>query len=220
MDREKSRFLQTIQRFTRLFASGVIVIGLLVLIGWYSKLMFLTRFSINEVPMAPSTAYVFVCLAVGLWFYLRPQKTAINRNAAIASAPIVICLSCLIVITNILKHYANWEHAFIKIPETHLNMPTGHMSLVTALLFLISGFALLFLQSNWKTVQTLISNALKYSDSKRSLEITVEDKIRLFTPSGIPAKELHKSIWIKFGMSFTASPHPQTKTVKELDLAW
>jgi len=153
---ERSKYNHTIisELFTRLFALLVIIIGLLVLIGWFSELMLLTRFSNNEVPMAPSTAYVFICLAVGLWFYLRPQKRAINRNAAIASAVIVICLSFLIVITNILKYYANWEHVFIKIPETQLSMQLGHMSLVTAILFIISGFALLFLQSNRKIVKT------------------------------------------------------------------
>ena len=146
MDMGKSKFNHTIVsvRFSRLFISVVIGIGLIVLFGWFSKLMFLTRFSINEVPMAPSTAYVFIFMAVGLWFYLRSQKIAINRNAAITSAVIVICLSCLLVITNILEHYANWEHVFITIPETQLSMQLGHMSLVTAILFIISGFALLF----------------------------------------------------------------------------
>jgi PAS domain S-box-containing protein len=156
MDMEKSKFRHTIvsERFTILFASGVILIGLFVLIGWFSRLMFLTRFSVNEVPMAPSTAYVFIFMAAGLWFYLRPQKIALNRIAAIASAVIAICLSCLIVVTNILKYYGNWEHTFINIPETHLNMQLGHMSLVTAILFIISGFALLFLLSNRKIVKT------------------------------------------------------------------
>jgi PAS domain S-box-containing protein len=156
MNLKKSKFSHTIvsERFTRLFALLIIVIGLVVLLGWYSGLMFLTRFSVNEVPMAPSTAYVFIFLAVGLWFYLRPQKIAINRNTAIASAVIVICLSCLLIITTIFKYYANWEHAFIKLPETHLSMKIGHMSLVTALLFIISGFAFLFLLSNRKIIKT------------------------------------------------------------------
>ena len=153
---KKSKFTPTIvsEQFTKFFALLVIVVGLLVLIGWYGNLMFLTRFSINEVPMAPSTAYFFICLAAGLWSYHRQQKTAINRNAAITSAVIVICLSCLIVVTNSLKYYANWEHAFIKIPETQLSIQLGHMSLVTALLFIISGFAWLFLLSNRKIVKT------------------------------------------------------------------
>jgi len=153
---EKSKFSHSIvsERVTRFFALAVIVIGLLVLIGWYSKLMFLTRFSINEVPMAPSTAYLFIILAVGIWFCLRPQKIAINRNAAIFCTIIVICLSCLLVITNIYSYYGNWEHVFINLPKTHLSMLLGHMSLVTALLFIISGFALLFLLSNRKIVKT------------------------------------------------------------------
>ena len=153
---EKSKHTPTIvsERFTRLFALPIIGIGLIVLIGWFSSLMFLTRFSITEVAMAPSTAYLFITLAVGIWFYTRPKKIAINRNVALASAGIVICLSCLLVITNIIKYYANWEHVFITIPETQLSMPLGHMSLVTAVLFIISGFAFLFLQSNRKIVKT------------------------------------------------------------------
>ncbi len=156
MDMIKSKFTHSVvsEKFTRLSAIVVIVIGVLVLIGWYSKMMFLTRFSINEVPMAPSTAYVFIFIAAGLWFYLRPQKIVINRNAAIASAVITIGLSLLIIVTNILKYYGNWEHSFVTIPDTQLSMQLGHMSLVTAILFFISGFALLFLLSNRKIVKT------------------------------------------------------------------
>ncbi|MBT3207904.1 MAG: PAS domain-containing protein [Bacteroidetes bacterium] len=154
---EKYKFTHTIvsHRFTRLFASMLIVIGLIVLMGWFSRLMFLTRFSINEVPMAPSTAYVFICLAVGIWFYVRPQKIAINRYAVIVSAVLVVCLSCLLLISNKLEYFANLEHAFIEIPETHLSMQLGHMSLVTLLLFIISGLAVLFLQSNRKIFKTI-----------------------------------------------------------------
>jgi len=71
--------------------------------------------------------------------------------------------------------------------------------------------------------ENIISNALKYADSKRALEITVEAKkttIRLFTPLGIPVKELHKNIWKKFGISFTASTRAQVKLAKVLALAW
>jgi len=141
------------ERFTGLAALLVIVIGVIVLIGWYGKLMFLTRFSINEVPMAPSTAYIFIFMAAGLWFYHRQQKIPIIRNGAIASALIAICLSCLLVLTNLFEYYSNWEHAFITIPDTQLNMQLGHMSLVTAILFIISGFALLFVLSSRKMVK-------------------------------------------------------------------
>ena len=141
------------ERFANFFALLVILIGLLVLIGWYFNLMFLTRFSINEVPMAPSTAYVFIFFATGLLFNLRPTQKTKNRNIAITSAVIVISLSCLIVVSNILKYHAIWEHLFIKISETHLNMRIGHMSFVTAFLFIISGSAWLFLLSNHKTVK-------------------------------------------------------------------
>ncbi len=154
MKKSKSNHTIVSERFTRLFAAVVVVIGIIVLIGWFSGLMFLTRFTSNEVAMAPSTAYAFIGLAVGICFYLRPQKTAINRNVSIASAVMVICLSFLLVITNIFKYYANWEHLYIKIPETQLSMQLGHMSLITAILFIISGFAFLFLLSNRKIVKT------------------------------------------------------------------
>lgn len=143
------------RRFTRIFALLVILIGLFVLIGWYGRLMFLTRFSINEVPMPLSTAYVFVSLTVGLWCYLRPQKVAINRIVAIVSALIVLSLSSLFVMTNIFEYYSHWEHAFIDLPHTHLDMQIGHMSLVSAIMFHISGLALLLLRSKRKIVKAL-----------------------------------------------------------------
>jgi hypothetical protein len=96
-------------KFARYFTLSVILMGLVVLVGWFSGLMFLTRVSAHEVPMAPSTAYVFIGLALGLWFYLRSQKLAINRKATILSAIVVICFSCLIIITNIFEYYSNWE---------------------------------------------------------------------------------------------------------------
>ena len=143
------------ERFASLFSFPVIVIGLIVLIGWFNGLMFLTRFSINEVPMAPSTAYVFIFIAIGLWFYLRPQNIAINRNTAIISTIMAICISSLFVITNILNYYPDWEHLFITIPETQLSMKLGHMSLVTGILFIISGFALFLLQSKQNIMKTI-----------------------------------------------------------------
>lgn len=154
MEKYKSTYTIISPRFTRLFASVVILIGSVVLIGWFGKLMFLTRFSINEVPMAPSTAYVFIFIAIGLWFYLRPQNIAINRNTAIISTTMAICISFLLVTTNILNYYSDWEHLFITIPETQLSMKLGHMSLVTGILFIISGFALLCLQSKRNITKT------------------------------------------------------------------
>lgn len=141
-------------RGSRVFTSLVILIALISLFGWYSNSLFLTRFSSDEVPMVLSTTYIFLCLAVGLWFYIRPQKKTVNRFIVIASAVIVIGLSCLLVITNLFNYYSNWEYLFINISGNNLGPQPGNMSIVTAILFLISGLSLLFLQSGRKIFKT------------------------------------------------------------------
>jgi len=145
------------RRLTMIVASLFAGICLIVLFGWYSGLMFLTRFSPEEVSMAPSTAYAFIGLAAGLWFCLRPKNVILNRRVAISCAAAVICSTFGLFVTNIFKYYSEWEYVFVRVPETHLGFPLGHMSLVTALLFIFSGFALLFLQSERKTVRNYSS---------------------------------------------------------------
>ncbi len=81
MKKSKSSYTIVSELFTKLFASEVIVISMLVLIGWYAGLMFLTKFSISEVPIAPSIACVFIFLGINLHFYFRPQEITINRIA-------------------------------------------------------------------------------------------------------------------------------------------
>jgi len=147
------------ERYTMIFSFFVTVISLTVLIGWGTGWMFLTRFTINEVAMAPSTAWVFMILAFSSFFYLRSSSAQFSRKAAFSSSIAVICLSVLFLITNIFQYYPNWEHAFCDIDKIQTGVWLGHMSMVTAILFIFCGLALLFQYSKsklFKDVSTII----------------------------------------------------------------
>ena len=130
-------------RGTIFFAALIIILCLLVFTGWISGWMFLTRIADDEVPMALSTAFTFIILSAGLWFHDSQRSRYIMPAAAI----IVIGLSGFLFLLRLSEYYPEWEHLYIGIQDPLFKFKLAHMSIVTAGLFLISGFAMLFLQS-------------------------------------------------------------------------
>ena len=142
-------------RVTVFFAASGIIISLAVFAGWLNEWMFLTRVTADEVPMAPSTAFTFIILNLGLWFYIRYRALQTSRNLTLPAVIIVIGLSGLLFLLRLLGYCPAWEHFFIKLPDHIFRFQLAHMSIVTAGLFLISGFAMLFLQSRRKLFNNL-----------------------------------------------------------------
>ena len=130
-------------RATVFFAALLIILCLLVFTGWISGWMFLTRFAADEVPMAPITALTFIILSAGLWFHISQRSRCIMPAAAIT----VIGLSVLLLLLRLSGCYPEWEHLFFGTQDPQFKFKLAHMSMVTAGLFIISGFAMLFLQS-------------------------------------------------------------------------
>lgn len=142
-------------RSTVFFAALVIVTCLVVFAGWINGWMFLARIEADEVPMAPSTALTFIILSAGLWFYIRSQISQASRYIMPAAAITVIGLSGLFFLLRLSEYYPEWEHFYIGTQYPLLKFKLAHMSIVTAGLFLISGFAMLFLQSTRKLLKHL-----------------------------------------------------------------
>jgi len=61
-------------RYTIGFALLTILISIMVIIGYVDQLMYLTSFGISNVPMAPSTAGIFILMGLGLMGHLYPQN--------------------------------------------------------------------------------------------------------------------------------------------------
>ncbi len=154
---DKTKIISAIisARAAKFFAALVIVACLVVFAGWINDWMFLTRITDTEVPMAPSTVFTFIILSSGLWFYIRSETLPTSRYLALSAAITVIVLSVSILLMRLFGYTPEWEHLFIKTPETRLGFQLAHMSIVTAASFSISGFAMLFLQSGRKSFKNL-----------------------------------------------------------------
>lgn len=130
-------------RCASFFAAFIIVISLLVFTGWINGWLFLTRLADDEVPMAPSTAIIFIILSAGLWFHVSQRSRYVMPAAAIT----IIGLSVLFLLLRLSGYYPEWEHLYLGTQDQQLRFKLAHMSRFTAGLFIISGCAMLFLQS-------------------------------------------------------------------------
>lgn len=121
----------------RLFPVLVASLGLLALVGWVLGTPTLANLGARSIPMAPSTAVLFVAFAVALFSPadLQPQRRASRTGLAISVAGAVVALLLLVLSLRGIRLEA--EHAGVAI-EHVVNAPAiGHMSPVTAASFLL-----------------------------------------------------------------------------------
>ncbi len=129
--------------YTKIFASLVILICAAALTGWYSNRMFLTRFVEHHIPIAPSTAFVFIVLSSGIIFYNNSGIKIRNKILAGICSLIVLITASILIITINMNHYSSLEHPFLNLPDASKTFLLGHMSIATAILFIIGGLSLL-----------------------------------------------------------------------------
>lgn len=134
---------ETMRILRMVFAAVSAGFGLLALFGWISGIMFLTTFAAGKVPMAPSTALLFLLFGMTIFFYtLKPIDNAARRIyfwitlSGTISALILLVLFLYGVRLEV-------EHLGIKTSESMNGIPVGHMSPLTALCFMLCGFSLL-----------------------------------------------------------------------------
>lgn len=145
-------------------AAGIVTatIGFLALLGWVVGLPRLTSFGADLIPMAPSTAVLF--LLYGVAVCMRARLPLSRRVSWISVAMVgfgtlvallLFTLSCL----NI--HWAA-EHLGLNITRTVREAPTGHISPVSAACFLVASLSFLasFAHSAarfWRTALAFVS---------------------------------------------------------------
>ena len=110
-------------RGTVFFAVLAIIISLLVLTGWINGWLFLTRLADDEVPMAPSTAIIFIILSAGLWFHVSHRSRYVMPAAAIT----VIGLSGLLLLLRLSGYYPEWEHLYFGTQDPYLRFKFSHI---------------------------------------------------------------------------------------------
>ncbi|MCX6545496.1 MAG: PAS domain-containing protein [Acidobacteria bacterium] len=126
-------------------AAGAITaaIGLLALVGWVLGPPVLAGFGAGLIPMAPSTAVLFLLYGEAICVRARPPLGRRAFRTSVAAA----CVGMLVALVLFALSYLgiNWagEHAGASITGTIGGAPIGHMSPVTAFCFLVASVSFL-----------------------------------------------------------------------------
>lgn len=128
-----------------IFSVAAAGLGLAALAGWITATPWLTTFWPGGIPMAPSTALLF--LLYGTTFPLRlvfPESSLGSRLSALFGW-LGLILSVLLFSLSLLGIHSSAEYLGLGISGAVAGAPLGHMSPMTALCFTIVGGSLLML---------------------------------------------------------------------------
>lgn len=117
------------------------LLGALALVGWGAGVPRLRDFGADQVPMAPSTAVLFVALGGAL--ALRGAARGAAHRVPVLAAVAVVVSSMVLLLARAAGIHTGFEHAGMADPGALHGFQIGHMSVVTALLFLLAGLAAL-----------------------------------------------------------------------------
>lgn len=133
------------RRTDGLVSSGGILaaaLGVLALAGWAFGFPFLADFGSRNIPMAPSTAVLFIGYGVALAGVGRRQAGKRTRIVAIAVAALGGATAALLLLLNLTGVQAKAEHLGFAIGGEVAGSPVGFMSPLTATGFILSSVAL------------------------------------------------------------------------------
>ncbi|MCX6833066.1 MAG: PAS domain S-box protein [candidate division Zixibacteria bacterium] len=117
--------------------------GLMAIFGWIAGLSLLTTFAADEIPMAPSTALLFLFYGTMIFFHTRMPAHPRAHRMWIALGWSITVVSLLLLLLSSLGIRPAFEHLGMKIIGTVDGVPIGHMSPLTALWFAVIGFSFL-----------------------------------------------------------------------------
>ena len=125
--------------------TGLLVfsLGLVVLVGWYFGLNFITAVRPDYIPMAPSTALLFtisgLCVLLRQ-FYLHQEH--VSRSERVL-AFVILSVAILLFILSVQHIHSSWEYLGLSITGDVAGSPIGHMSPITALSFIAVAISLI-----------------------------------------------------------------------------
>jgi PAS domain S-box-containing protein len=127
----------------QIFGASAAGIGLVALLGWILGIPFFASFGADLIPMAPSTALLFVLFGVVLFFRKRfPQSRGVYvTGIAVGSMGVIMAL--LLFTFSSAGIYSHIELFGLSVGRTVGGVPIGHMSPVTAACFIVAAFSFL-----------------------------------------------------------------------------
>ena len=119
----------------------VIAAGALTLSGWISGNLFIAGMLDGWVPMAPSTAFLFILF--GTAFLTHALSPGDRKASLFSSIAVSACgtAALLLLALSLLGVHPGFEHPGIAITDMAGNPPIGHMSPVTALCFILASLS-------------------------------------------------------------------------------
>ncbi len=120
-------------------------IGGIALTAWMLGNVIIASLSYSYIPMAPSTAVFFIILGIALFNYIRRPEHFFWSRFAKSAALLTLTGAGVILFGFFAGIKFKAEHLLFEQPEVFFNFPVGHMSPITAVCFITSALALLFL---------------------------------------------------------------------------
>lgn len=127
-------------------AVATMALGAATLVGWATGRRALTAFDLTSIPMAPSTALLFLVLGGVAAVAARPGRGAGARTAGVVLASLSALGSAVLLVASLRGTYLSIEHIGLRIEGRVSGWPLGHISPVAAAAFLLVSVALLALQ--------------------------------------------------------------------------
>jgi PAS domain S-box-containing protein len=137
---KEQRFPSTLILICGILAAGI---GFVALLGWLAGIPILSSLGSGRIPMAPSTALLFLLYGLGVLLLPRPSfgRVAFRTGMVIGGAGAMAAL--LLLILSFLGIHSEAEYLGIRIVGTLDGVPIGHMSPVTAFCFVLVGLSFL-----------------------------------------------------------------------------
>ncbi|MCK9209902.1 MAG: PAS domain S-box protein [Ignavibacteriaceae bacterium] len=137
-------------------------IGIIALLGWILGIPVLASFSSGFIPMAPSTAFLFISFGVAVFLCTRFPKTNRFYKTGIIICSVGTLISLLLFFLSSFGIRLAAEHFGFKVEGLIAGTPFGNISPLTAFCFVLAGLSFLISQSSSKQ-QKLMSAAFSFA---------------------------------------------------------
>ena len=126
-------------------ASGLLVagLGLFALLGWILNVPAWPSLWSETIPMAPSTALLFLVLGTSVCLRAWVPQADASLRWAVAVGVLATLISLALAVTSSMGIYLKGELLGIRILSAPGEQPLGHMSPMTAILFVAGGLSFL-----------------------------------------------------------------------------
>ncbi len=129
--------------FTPLFGLLTSGVGIFAILGWILGVPVLTSFSSSLIPMAPSTAFLFISFGTAVLLRAQFSKSSRFYRVGIIIYSIGTLIALILFCLSSFGIYLTIEHLGFKIEGSITGAPFGHISPLTAFCFVLAGLSFL-----------------------------------------------------------------------------